>query len=326
MNTEVAIVAGKLIKRSQGLRERYQSELRKLSGPEKYVLAVEVARLTQEQQEQISFAAQVQKEVIEAWTNADYADMEVDCTTADTELGFTTTLLSLADLHAETEKRKARAKERLEATWGENWEDEVGDLMPIWPAEEFLRGLAVFSEKHVDWAVAKTILQDRIKQQLAAKKTRKVTWLMARDISAMYKEKPVAGQQEGEEAERGPAGVEEGEPSSIAAESTASESTAEGTQSLEAEAVERHGSIPHESSAVPARIAEDGSGAGADLASGAVMEDAGVERVDDGRAKEVEAGVAELSPKRRRLAADGVSEEKRRKLGVAISVVNLNLE
>jgi len=61
MNTEVAIVAGKLIKRSQGLRERYQSELGKLNGPEKYALAIEVARLTQEQQEQISFAVQVQK-------------------------------------------------------------------------------------------------------------------------------------------------------------------------------------------------------------------------------------------------------------------------
>jgi len=130
MNTEVAIVAGKLIKRSQGLRERYQSELGKLSGSEKYALAVEVARLTQEQQEQISFAAQVQKEVIEAWTDANYADMGVDRTTANTELGFTTTLLPLADLHAETEKRKARAKKRLEATWGENWEEEVGDLMP----------------------------------------------------------------------------------------------------------------------------------------------------------------------------------------------------
>ena len=56
------------------------------------------------------------------------------------------------------------------------------------------------------------------------------------------------------------------------------------------------------------------------------MEDAGGERVDDGRAKEVEARVAELSRKRRRLATDGVSDEKRRKLGVAISVVNLDLE
>jgi len=59
MNTEIAIVTGKLIKRNQGLRECYQSELGKLNGPEKYALAIEVARLTQEQQEQISFAAQV---------------------------------------------------------------------------------------------------------------------------------------------------------------------------------------------------------------------------------------------------------------------------
>jgi len=293
MNTEVAIVTGKLIKRSQGLRERYQSELGKLNGPEKYALAIEVARLMQKQQEQISFATQVQKEVIETWTDADYADMGVDRTTADTELSFTTTLLPLADLHTKTKKRKARAKERLEATWGENWEYEVRDLMPPWLAEEFHRGLAVFSKKHVDWAVLKTILQDRIQQRLAVKKTRKVTWLMARDISTTYKEKPVVGQQEEEEAECGPTGQVEGEPSlATAPPSTASERTAEGTQSSEAEAVGGHGPIPHESSAVPPRIAEDGSGAGADLASGAVIEDAGSERVDDGRAKEVEAGVA----------------------------------
>jgi len=150
---------------------------------------------------------------------------------------------------------------------------------------------------------------------------------MIRDILARYKEKPVAGQQEEEQAERGPAGQVEGEPSSAAAQpSTASESTAEGTQSSEAEAVERQGSIPHESSAVPTGIAEDGSGAGANLALGAVMEDASDERVDDSRAKEAEAGVAEPSQKCRRLAADQVSEEKRRKLGVAISVVNLDLE
>jgi len=43
MNTEVSIITRKLIKRSQGLRERYQSELGKLNGPEKYTLAIEVA-------------------------------------------------------------------------------------------------------------------------------------------------------------------------------------------------------------------------------------------------------------------------------------------
>jgi len=142
---------------------------------------------------------------------------------------------------------------------------------------------------------------------------------MARDISPRNKEKPVAGQQEEEEEENEPAGQGD-QPS------TASESTAEGIQSSEAEAVEEQGPIPHESSAVPPGIAEDGSGAGANLASGAVIEDAGGERVDDGRAKEAEAGVVELSRKRRRLAANGVSDEKRRRLGVAISVVNLDLD
>jgi len=73
--------------------------------------------------------------VIQAWTDVDYADMGVDHTTADNGLGFTTTLLLLADLNAETEKRKARAKERLKVTWGKNWEDKVGDLMPPWPAK-----------------------------------------------------------------------------------------------------------------------------------------------------------------------------------------------
>jgi len=149
---------------------------------------------------------------------------------------------------------------------------------------------------------------------------------MARDILAKYKEKPVAGQQEEEEEEYEPAGQVEGESSLIAAESTALESTAEGTQSSDAEAVEGHRPISHECSAVPPGIAEDGSGAGANLGSGVIMEDAGGERVDDGRAKEAEARVAEPSQKRRRLAANGVSDEKRRKLGVAISVVNLDLE
>jgi len=174
--------------------------------------------------------------------------------------------------------------------------------------------------------LAKTILQDRIKQWLAAKKTRKVIWLIARDISARYKEKPVAGQQEEEEAGRGPAGLIEEDPSSIATESTASESTADGTQNSKAEAVGGQRPIPYESSAVPPGIAEDGSGAGANLALGTVMENAGGERVDDSRVKEVEDGVVEPSRKRRRLAADGVRDEKRRKLGVAISVVNLDLE
>jgi len=106
-------------------------EMDKLEGNEKYELGVEVAWLTKEQGEQVSFLALVQKEVIEGWIDADYADREVDRAIAQTEVGFTTTILPLADIHMESEGRKSKAKERLEASWGEVCEDLVGDLMPL---------------------------------------------------------------------------------------------------------------------------------------------------------------------------------------------------
>lgn len=39
--------------------------------------------------------------MIEAWTDEDYAEMQVDRVTADAELGFTSTILPLADVHTE---------------------------------------------------------------------------------------------------------------------------------------------------------------------------------------------------------------------------------
>jgi len=198
MSTELANIAGKLVRNSQGLRGRYRRELKKLARPERYALAVEISRRTQDQQEQISFATQVQNEVIEACTDEDRDDIGVDRLTADTELGFSTMISPQADLHTKTEMKKSKAKERLEATCAEDWEDLVGDLMPSWPAEAFLRGLAVFSEKHANWAKAKNILQDRISKRLATKKTRKVLWIMARDVMGKHNNKIVVGQQEKE--------------------------------------------------------------------------------------------------------------------------------
>src|SRR5258706_8323853 len=183
MPNEMYTIAGNLVSRSQGLRQRYQAELDKLGAKARYELALEVARLTQEQNEKIAFAAQVQKEVIEVWTDEDYVEMEVNRNTADTELGFTTTILPLANIHMESERRKASSKDRVEATWGQEWENLLGGLMPPWPAEEFLRELAVFSENHTEWEAAKLILEDRIKERRAAPKTKKVTWLMSRDIA-----------------------------------------------------------------------------------------------------------------------------------------------
>ncbi|KAF8451432.1 hypothetical protein BGX38DRAFT_1269456 [Terfezia claveryi] len=130
-------------------------------------MSTEIVNIAGKLTEQISFAAQVQKEVIEAWTDEDYVAMQVDRVTADAKLGFTSIILPLADIHSESERRK----------------DQVGDLMPPWPAEKFLRELVVFSEKQVDWAAAKLILEARVKERLAAKKTKKVAWLTSRDIA-----------------------------------------------------------------------------------------------------------------------------------------------
>lgn len=58
---------------------------------------------------------------------ADYADMNVDRATADAKFGFT---VHLAEVHAEPERQKVKAKDRLEATWGSGWEDLVGHRMP----------------------------------------------------------------------------------------------------------------------------------------------------------------------------------------------------
>ena len=165
------------------IRNGLPLQMDKREGKEKYKLAVEIARLTQKQEEQISFAALVHKEVIEGWTDTDYADIEVDRAVAQTELGFTTTILPLADIHTESEGRKSKEKDRLGASWSEGQEDLVGDLMPLWPAEEFLRSLVVFSEKHAKWAAAEKLLGKRIAERLVAKKTKKVPWLTSRDVT-----------------------------------------------------------------------------------------------------------------------------------------------
>jgi len=88
----------------------------KREGKEKYELAVEVAWLTQEQAELVSFSALVQKEVIEGWTDANYADIEINRAIAQTELGFTMTILPLTDIHTESQGRKSKPKQRLEAS------------------------------------------------------------------------------------------------------------------------------------------------------------------------------------------------------------------
>ncbi|KAF8426529.1 hypothetical protein BGX38DRAFT_1278928 [Terfezia claveryi] len=357
MSTEIVNIAGKLVKRSQGLRERYRNELAKLDGPERWELALEVARLTQEQTEQISFAAQVQKEVIEAWTDEDYAAMQVDRVTADAKLGFTSIILPLADIHSESERRKGKAKDRLEATWGAQWEDQVGDLMPPWPAEEFLRELAVFSEKQVDWAAAKLILEARVKERLAAKKTKKVAWLTSRDIAdraiserrKARGKKAVAGSQPETDVGENSAGriTPVGEnsagritltllsPSQLSSSSVSEAAAQDPNVDLEnidkelpgsEPVVETQRSIPHGSSASPPKEAEAESGAEPRLSEEVRMDKGKGRAVDAGEAKEAEAAPKTRKRKRAANEVEKSTVEKRRKYGLEIPIINLDVE
>jgi len=325
----------------------------KREGKEKYELAVEVARLTPEQAEQVSFAGLVQKEVIEGWTDADYIHMEVDRAVAETELGFTMTILPLADIHTESERRKSKAKERLEASWGEGWEDLVGDLMPPWPAEEFLRRPAVFSENHAEWAAAEELLEKRIAERLGAKKTKKVPWLTSRDITSKYiKElKSAASKQTSEEEGSGRVGpacqvtnVETQTASQTEVETPVVPSLSSGDGETAAcsddmveedivrvtpgseEATEKEGSISHGSSATPSAIAEDLSGPKDASALEESVEETKEKEVGDGEECEVNAAVSPITPRKRRRDAASETEDNRRRHGVGIPVINLYVD
>ena len=63
------------------------------------------------------------------------------------EVGFTMTIIPLADVYTESERRKSKPRERLEAACSKGWEDLVGDIIPPWPAVEFLKSLAVYFER-----------------------------------------------------------------------------------------------------------------------------------------------------------------------------------
>jgi len=351
MTIAIANTTSKIIKKSQGLRERYLAEMDKREGKEKYELAVEVVQLTEEQAEQVSFAGLVQKEVIESWTDADYADMEVDRAIAQTEVGFTMTILPLADIQTESEQSKSKAKERLEASWGVGWEDLVGDLMPPWPAEEFLRSLAVFSENHAEWAGAEELLEKRIAERLAAKMTKKVPWLTSTDVTGkdIKKRKSAAGKQTSEEEGSGRVGpasqvtkVETQTASQTAVEtpvvpSSASRETAARSDAVveedivrvtpgSEEATEKQGSIFYGSSATPSAIAEDLSRPEDGSALEESVEETKQNQVGDGEEGKWNAAVSPITPRKRRRDAASENEGKRRRYGVGIPVINLDID
>jgi len=101
----------------------------------------------------------------------------------ETGLAFSTTTIPLSQYYTELERRKWNSKARLEEAWGVNWEDKLGEVLPLWPAEEFLQELARFAERNRAWDAAKTLMEKNIAEWLAAKRMKKYKWLTSRGIA-----------------------------------------------------------------------------------------------------------------------------------------------
>ncbi|KAF8426116.1 hypothetical protein BGX38DRAFT_1147136 [Terfezia claveryi] len=168
-NANIVAIANRLISKSFDLESRYRKALDNLE--------------VQGQMEKIAYAADVQKRIIDEWGDRDFEEMEADRGNLELDLAYITILVPLSEVHEKYKKRKANAVGRLVEAWSDNWEEDLGDLIPYWAAEEFLRALAIFAEKNKNIEAAKVLMKQRIQERLAAKRTKKVPYLMSRDVA-----------------------------------------------------------------------------------------------------------------------------------------------
>jgi len=94
----------------------------------------------------VSLTVQIVKKWVEGWTDEDLAKIEATREAVKTDLAYSTTIISLSEFHSASERRKAFKKARVEQAWRNDWEEKLRELLPPWPAEEFLQELARFAE------------------------------------------------------------------------------------------------------------------------------------------------------------------------------------
>ena len=213
-------IAKRVVNRSFRLRDRYRQELGKLDPAEQWIVVQEVSKQIEQFTEKVAFAAQIQKEIIDAWTDEDYAAMDTTREDVREVVKYVEVITPLSIYSEKSERRKARARERLENAWGRRWEAKLGELMPPWPAEGFMRELAVFAESNPKLNDAIVTMKENIAERLAAPRTKKDPNLMSRDISEKVmvqkrrvrrRRRPVGNQpqQQNEEAESEGSGGED---------------------------------------------------------------------------------------------------------------------
>ena len=137
------------------------------------VVVQEVSKQIEEFTEKVAFAAEVQKEIIDSWTDQDYNAMGTTREEVQDKVKYTNVITPLSIYSKNSGRRKARARDRLVNAWGRRWEAKLGEMMPPWPVEGFMRELAVFAESNGELNIGIGTMQARIVDRLAAKRTRK---------------------------------------------------------------------------------------------------------------------------------------------------------
>ena len=196
----LADIARGIVAKSQRLQQRFLEALDKL-GPKKcWELLKEVSSAIALTKEKVDFAAYVQKEVVDKWSDEEREEMGINLQDVEMDLQYSTVMVPAAEAHMVTERRKAETCRRLVKAWGEDWGEKMGDLMPSWPAAEFLRHLAVYAEKHT-WEESLPFFEARIKERIDSLRTKKKEYLMIRDFVSVS----VAGKKGKGKAIPGPA-------------------------------------------------------------------------------------------------------------------------
>ena len=139
-----------------------------------------MSNLTQERGEVAAFSASMLRRIIEGWKTADYEEIGMDKASVEEKLGLEC-LSPLSELDTGMDRRRRCSEERLENSWGEDWQVNLGTLLPKWPSETFLRELAVFSEKNT-WEESKVFFPAQVKARLSRPRSRKSPWLTSRDL------------------------------------------------------------------------------------------------------------------------------------------------
>ena len=108
-------------------------EVETWASPRRLQLMLEISNLTQARGEVAAFLASGLRRIIEGWKAEDYEEMGVDKAEVEEKLGREC-IIPLSELGNGMDRRWRRSKERLENTWGEDWQVNLGALLPKWPS------------------------------------------------------------------------------------------------------------------------------------------------------------------------------------------------